>query len=272
MYRRRRQSTAVAAIFTFVVALLVADVAYPAGARAFGAVGPGAAAMRHQAPLLIPTPQNFAVQGVDTSHYEHGGPFNWWTLAHGGPHFISIKATEGLTITDPWFGTDITAARAAHMIRTAYHFFDPTEGGAAQAAHFLSVVHSYGLTGTHRYELPLVLDLEKIPNKGCGASARVIQTQVLAFIRQVERVSRPPIIYTQRNYVMQCMAGSTELGGYMLWLADYGEQTPPHVPGNSGWSFWQYSDSGQAPGINHVVDLNAFNGTYGQLKHLADLN
>ena len=255
----------------FVVTLLVADAAYPAGARAFGAVGPGAVAMRRQMPLVIPAPGDFAVQGVDTSHYEHGGPFDWPALSHGGPRFISIKATEGLTITDPWFGTDIAAARAAHMIRTAYHFFDPTEGGAAQAKHFLSVVHSFGLTGTHRYELPLVLDLEKVPHKGCGASAAVIRTQVLAFIKQIERVSRSPIVYTQRNYVVQCMGSSTDLGGYRLWLADYGTRTPPLVPGNGAWSFWQYSDSGRAPGINHVVDLNAFNGTYAQLKQLANL-
>ena len=53
--------------------------------------------------------------------------------------------------------------------------------------------------------------------------------------------------------------------------AHYPKPRPPPLPGGTGWSFWQYTDSATVPGILGKVDANVFNGTYNQLKTLAHL-
>lgn len=111
-------------------------------------------------------PGDYPVHGVDTSRHNHPGnkPFDWKKLAASGQKFVSIKATQGSRTgyVDPWFIRDLAGARSVHMIHTAYHYFEHDQDGVAQADHFLRTVRRAGLTGAHRYELPLELDLEEI--------------------------------------------------------------------------------------------------------------
>jgi hypothetical protein len=46
-----------------------------------------------------------------------------------------------------------------------------------------------------------------------------------------------------------------------LWVASYTEE--PRMPSRpwAAWSFWQYTNSGQVPGITGPVDLNQFDGS-----------
>ena len=36
----------------------------------------------------------------------------------------------------------------------------------------------------------------------------------------------------------------------------------------SKWHFWQHTDCGKLPGIEELVDLNIFNGSYEQLLEM----
>jgi Glycosyl hydrolases family 25 len=62
-----------------------------------------------------------------------------------------------------------------------------------------------------------------------------------------------PIIYTSPSFWREIAGDTHEFAdaGYSLWIAHYTKpDDPPSLPG--GWknySFWQYSDKGQIPGI-----------------------
>jgi hypothetical protein len=48
-------------------------------------------------------------------------------------------------------------------------------------------------------------------------------------------------------------------------VAHYGVESPSLPHGWDEWTFWQYSDHGQVPGIDAATDLDWFNGSYEDL-------
>ncbi|OPX16964.1 GH25 family lysozyme, partial [Gordonia sp. i37] len=80
------------------------------------------------------------------------------------------------------------------------------------------------------------------------------------------------ILYTYPKFWDTAMGGTTEFGDPPLWIASYNGQSAPEMPhgGWSTWTFWQYTDSGQLPGIPTPVDLNRFNGTTPQLQTMGN--
>ena len=68
------------------------------------------------------------------------------------------------------------------------------------------------------------------------------------------------------------MEDSEAFTHHPLWIANYGV-SKPYVPadnwGGQSWTIWQFSASGEVPGVNDgepPVDLNIFNGTRQDLK------
>ncbi|MER6958213.1 glycoside hydrolase family 25 protein [Streptomyces sp. NPDC000618] len=219
-------------------------------------------------------PGDYPVHGVDTSGHlhPHGKPINWGQVSRSGQKFVVVKATQGSHSVSPWFARDLAGARSVKLIHTAYHYFEHGQDGVAQADHFLRTVGK--LNGKHPYELPLVLDVER-QEKGkpaCGAGPGALTSRVLAFLNRVEeKTGISPTLYSQKSFVDQCMAGTKALGKYRAWLAHYSPTPPPALPGGTGWSFWQYTESATVPGIPNKVDGNMFKGSYTSLRHLANL-
>jgi lysozyme len=84
---------------------------------------------------------------------------------------VTVKATRGLNIIDPYLQTDLEAARTAGLTVAPYHFYTGTEPdtGAAQADRFIAAVKNTGYTGHRPGDLPPIFDLEHIdvdPNQG----------------------------------------------------------------------------------------------------------
>ena len=52
---------------------------------------------------------------------------------------------------------------------------------------------------------------------------------------------------------------------YPYWIAHYYVDS---VRYEGKWDFWQHTDIGIVPGIEHDVDLNVFNGTLEELRSL----
>ena len=75
------------------------------------------------------------VEGVDVSDAQ--GAIDWAAARGAGIEWAAIKATQGTYNTQQRFAANWANARAAGVIRGAYHFFDPTEDGVAQAQYFL---------------------------------------------------------------------------------------------------------------------------------------
>src|SRR5436305_2689585 len=172
-----------------------------------------------------------------------------------------IKATESTTYVDPLSATNRAGAQAAGIWTGAYHFARPDApaGDAlAEADHFAASI-SLG-----RGDLIPALDLEQTG----GLSVTALQTWVSTWLGEVTRkIGIRPMIYTSPYFWKTYMGDSRTLAdaGYKtLWVAHWGVATPT-VPasnwGGRGWTFWQYSDCGNVPGISGCVDLDRYNGT-----------
>jgi len=185
-------------------------------------------------------------------------------LAASGVQFCFIKATEGATFVDPRFGFNWQAARNAGLARGAYHFFHPAVSVTAQADIFLQTV-----PGLAAGDLPPVLDLEA-PQEWSPIPVANRAALALSWLETVENALHlRPIVYLSAAFATDVLGNASELAQYPLWLALYVTAPSPAVPKPwSSWDFWQYTQTGTAPGITGNVDRNHFNGSIDDLKLL----
>jgi len=215
------------------------------------------------------------VEGIDI--YDGTGTIDWKSVKSAGVDFAMIKATQGTYNTQTTFAANWSGSKAAGLYRSAYHFFDPTEDGAAQAQHFLSVL------GTPQPDdMPAMLDIE-CPDGDANclyqgasgqASASDIFTRMWAWIDAVEKATgKKPIIYTFGSYFSSNGIDTTGLPPYPLFIADPtgGATNCFNVP--APWNsavIWQYSWTGTVSGISGQVDRDRFIGTLAQLGNFAN--
>jgi lysozyme len=220
------------------------------------------------------------VEGIDV--FDGQGIIDWAQVRAAGIGFAYIKATQGTYDTQATFADNWAGSSAAGLLRGAYHFFDPTEDGEAQAAHFLAVV------GAASGDLPPVLDAECPDGDGdClgtgsagDASAAEIRVRLLAFLGAVQRaLGRTPLVYTFASYFADNGVDTTGLEAYPLYLA----WIPPGDPAATGsalpcidipapWTeaaLWQYSFEGAVAGVSGAVDRDRFLGSISALQALA---
>jgi lysozyme len=207
------------------------------------------------------------IQGIDVSRWQCGGnhagdPINWAAVRSAGCQFVFVKATEGITITDPFLHTLMPAARQAGLLAGAYHICWPGENdAAAEAAYFLQTAGRYVTSG---FLVP-VLDIE--PRYNIGGTAMVTWIDEWAgAVRAATGVT--PLIYCSTSVASNLRRADPTIDGrYRLWIAAYKAAAEPDTGGWNGWAFWQYSDSGTVPGIEgHRVDLDWFNGNEQSLR------
>ncbi|GAB4459091.1 MAG: hypothetical protein Kow0070_13680 [Anaerolineales bacterium] len=210
------------------------------------------------------------VPGIDVSYWNAG--IDWPKVRATGQRFVFAKATEGNFYADPTFPANWSGAKAAGLLRGAYHFFRPNVDGRKQAKKFIDYIKSTKDNG----ELPPALDLETHDGQ---TNARII-SRAKDWLDEVEAAfGKKPIIYSGQYFLQDHFS---EAGGgppawakdYPLWLAQYPnaymEGQQPFLPrGWFKWTFWQYSEKGRLNGINANVDLNVFNGTLEELYKLA---
>jgi len=192
------------------------------------------------------------VWGVDISH--HQGSIKWEKVRQQKPHFIFIKATEGVTIQDSKYAQNYREARKLGILVGSYHFFTYRSNGAAQARNFLAKAkHKNG-------DLPLVLDAEfarRMPSK------RVVANELIAFINVIyHRTNHYPIIYCDYDYYRLYLRNRLPKS-IKLWIVDYIGRP------DCNWTFWQTTNKFKLAGIRGSVDFNLFNGSKKKLKNLA---
>ena len=202
-----------------------------------------------------PTPQSFPVHGVDVAKYQ--GTIDWPRLRAGGVSFAFIKATEGGDRLDRRFEDNWRGAKAAGVPRGAYHFHYWCRSAAEQAAWFIRNVPR------ERGALPPVLDVEwngHSPTCPIRLPAAKARSEMKTFLRIVERhYGQRPIIYSTVDFHRDVMAGHFD--GYDHWLRSTKDHVRVAYPNRAGeWTFWQYTATGRAPGVNADLDLNAFRG------------
>lgn len=145
----------------------------------------------------IPAAAASPAKGHDVSSHQKN--VDWPSAKAQGATFVYVKATESTNYVSPYFGRQYNGARAAGIIRGAYHFALPDKSsGAAQAGYF--VAHGGGWRADG-WTLPPALDIEYNPydkKHGCyGLSKAKTVGWIKAFSAEVRReTGRRPVIYT----------------------------------------------------------------------------
>ncbi len=217
---------------------------------------PASAEIRTHHPVVRPL-------GVDVSSYQHGSSLDWSRVKAAGQDFGFVKATEGLHYVNPYLAGDWAGMRAAGMASGAYHFAQPAvslQSAVDQARYFVAATGTTQQPGA----LAPLLDLES--DNGLSPAQLVAWTH--AFLDTVQQLTgRRPIIYTYAYFWRTSMGNNQGFSSYPLFLADYNDRsgrTSPTLPLPGGWqqwSFWQYNDNGQIPGISGPVDLDRYAGS-----------
>jgi GH25 family lysozyme M1 (1,4-beta-N-acetylmuramidase) len=213
------------------------------------------------------------LQGVDV--YDGTGSIDWAEAKTAGIGFAIIKATQGNYDTQSTFATNWAGAKAAGIARSAYHFFDPTVDGVAQANYFLSVMGKL-----EAGDMPPTLDIECPDGDadclGTGASGdasgATITTAMNDWLSTVKAATGvAPFIYSFESYFSSDGVDTTGLESYPLYIAYPTTSDCFGVP--SPWTsatIWQNSWTGTVSGIPSPgnTDTDRFLGTQAEFEAL----
>ncbi len=203
-------------------------------------------------------PEGYSIHGIDVSH--HQGSIDWEKLSKAqikdAPvSFVFIKATEGESHIDENFNDNFYESRENGLIRGAYHYFKPQLSAKNQAKFFLKQVH------LEEGDMPPVLDVEEKGN----LTVEQLRKACLVWLRTVEkRYGVPPIIYTNYKFKRDYL-NTKDFDRYPYWIAHYYVRSLAY---KGKWRFWQHTDCGHIDGIKGKVDLNIYNGSMYDLRHL----
>lgn len=200
------------------------------------------------------TPHHHHIHGIDVSKWN--GDIDWMTVKNSGVSFAFIKATEGKDRLDDRFHENWQEARAARMPYAPYHFYYFCSTADDQADWFIRNVPRSAVY------LPPVLDVEwNGASKTCKyrPSKATAVYELKKFMDRLEKhYGKRPIIYTAVDFHRDILVG--EFNDYHYWLRAVADH-PSKVYDRERWAFWQYTSTGQIPGIKGDTDINVFAGS-----------
>lgn len=200
-------------------------------------------------------PLGYKVHGIDVSH--HQGTIDWNAVKATEKEeypirFAFMKATEGGDYKDRRFDENFRRVGEVGLIRGAYHFYNPNTDPIRQADFFISQVRLV------KGDLAPVLDIERKPRDKAQ-----LQADLMTFLHRLEQhYGVKPIIYTSYKYRTRYL-DNPKFDHYPFWIAHYYVDALSY---EGAWHFWQHTDYGTVPGIEHSVDLNVFNGSWDEFK------
>lgn len=204
------------------------------------------------------------VRGIDVSAWQNQiTQQDWFDLKNKWKcMFAFIKASEGRGYRSPTFGNDFMEAKAAGVLRGAYHFYSQFDDPMAQADLFCDQIGSM-----QPGDLPPVLDLEAIYPRRLGPADAQRALTILAAIEL--NLGVRPILYCGAYAFNEMGPAAVNMGfeKYPLWLPMYTMGTP-FVP--KPWTemkFWQFTDRGDS--TEGPIDWDYFNGTYDELLSMS---
>ena len=189
--------------------------------------------------LILAIPASRA-QGIDVSKYQ--GKINWTKVAKTKKvKFVYIRATEGASIRDPYYKTNLAAARKAGILVGSYHVYSSKTTAYQQFDNFKSLVDK------KNQDLIPVLDIEG------HHSGRLYMARVDKLLELMEKeYGSKPMIYTSEKVYLEHFAGK-KYSKYHIFVAKY--EGNPAVR----YTLWQHSRTGLVKGIAGDVDLDKFN-------------
>jgi lysozyme len=195
-----------------------------------------------------PSPKRYPTRGIDVSR--HQGSINWELVSARGIQFVYLKATEGGDFQDPSFSQNLQSAHEAGLACGAYHFFRFSTPGLVQAQNFIKTAPSDKLA------LPPAIDLEYWGNSSERPPPETFQTELRAYVGAITAAyGCEPVFYTSDDFSQRYLVS---FAMRRLWVRNVlfeADRTKP-------WLFWQFSERGRVPGIDGLVDMDVFNGSW----------
>lgn len=184
-------------------------------------------------------------RGIDVSKFQ--GSVNWSKVAKDSTiKFVYVKATEGTSIQDPCYKTNITKARKAGLLVGSYHVYSSKTTAYKQMANFRKLVKK------KEQDLIPVLDIEGYH------VGRLYMERVDKLLELMEKeYGAKPMIYTSEKLYKEHLSGK-KYSKYHIFIAKYngGSPTVRHT-------LWQFTEKGSVGGISGEVDISKFNRHHG---------
>ncbi len=194
--------------------------------------------------------------GVDVSH--HQGDIRWDEVADAGVRFAMLRlghrsVSDGKVYLDRYWEENFAAAREAGLLIGVYFYSQAVsvEEALEEAAFVLDVLAGQKL------DFPVVFDWEIYSKTGRNAHVdeETLSACAIAFCEKIAAAGYEPMVYFNLDLANRLWnLEKMQQQGYSFWLALYRQQLDwPHRT-----DMWQYTESGQVPGIDTPVDLNLY--------------
>ena len=194
-------------------------------------------------------------RGIDVSQYN--GAIDWAQVKASGVEFAIIRLGyrgwgSGVLVEDSRFRQNIQGA-AANGIRVGVYFVTQAVNdveAVEEASMVLGIIRNYGIS------YPVFLDVETSGGKGAGRADGIsvaTRTAVCnAFCRTISNSGYRAGVYANKTWLDKYI-DTPQIAGYNIWMAQY--YTEPTYR-RTKFDMWQYTSSGNVPGIAGRVDLN----------------
>lgn len=193
---------------------------------------------------LLAGAQTTALLGIDVSKYQ--GTIDWPKVASDNHlSFVYIKATEGATLTDERFATNIEQARKAGLPVGCYHVYSRHTNAQGQFDNFKQAVKGCGMN------LVPVVDIE--PEAGFELNIKRVDMLLQLFEKEY---GVKPIIYTTMAAYLKYF-NLERYGAYHVFIACYDLKYP-----TTRYTLWQYTPKEKVAGIMGYVDGIKLHPTY----------
>ena len=191
--------------------------------------------------------------GIDVSVYQ--GEIDWEAVAQSDVDFAILRAgyrgyEEGETGVDEYFTYNLEQASACGVDLGVYFFSQALteEEARNEALTVLELVKGYEL------KYPIYFDWEPVSD-GDARTASISSTELTrcarAFCYTIESAGYRAGIYFNLDLASHYYH-LKDLSDYSFWLAEY--QDTPSFP--YAFDMWQYTNQGDVPGIDTIVDMN----------------
>ena len=199
-----------------------------------------------------PLPNGAIARGIDVSNYQ--GIVDWDMVKAAGIDFAILRVGPVYGKPDDSFERNAAECERLSIPYGVYYYsYARSVADANKEAD-----RTLAWLGGHHPSLPVYYDLEdnhilQDPNFSKDKLAQIAQT----FCNRMEAVGFKSGIYANLNWLNNYL-DSPSLSGYDHWAAQYNWRCDYA----GSYSFWQYSSSGNVPGVNGRCDMNyCFNGS-----------
>jgi len=192
--------------------------------------------------------------GIDVS--SHQKEIDWEQVAASGIEFVMIRlgfrgyGKEGTINLDQNFEKNLVGAKKAGL-KVGVYFFSQAVSVAEAEEEAVFVLENLGSV---QLDYPVVYDWEPITTDKARTDGLDIETLTdcaIAFCDAVSYAGYTPMIYYNLP-VGYTRYDLSRLTSYDVWFAQYSGKPTMYY----NYRIWQYSDSGQVPGIETKVDMN----------------